>query len=366
LWLGAALVLQVWACAYYGVFVALLTSALTLATPLLTRTAPSVRYWTAIAIAAGLSALFTVPLLLPYLRLQESGFGRTLQEARAFSATLPSYLTSATYATGWLAPLLFPNARSYDNLFPGLVALACGIAALFLARGWDARRRRLVWLYGGIALLAAWLSFGPAGGLYAVAYRLPIFAFLRAPSRFGVLVTLSFAVLAALTIAELLRRAERHAFVAIALCGLAIAEQVLSSNSFNDAVRPVPVIAPAYSFLASQPRGAVLEVPPLSKTFERTRHMINSTANWYPLVNGYSDFIPRDFSDSVVAYAEFPSALGFSRMPGGVRYVVFTLSHYPPGHQREDLVAKLSGFADRLRRVYADEQTWVYEMVETQ
>jgi len=360
-WLGLALTLQVWACAYYGVFVALLTSALSLAVPMLTRTWSNVRYWTAVGIAAGLSGLLTLPLVLPYLRLQESGFGRTLEESREYSATLRSYLTSSTYATGWLAPLLFPNAKSYDSLFPGVVALGCGIAALFFARGWDARRRRLVWLYGGIALLAWWLSLGPVGGLYVAAYQLPIFDFLRAPSRFGVLVTLSLAVLAALAVTELLRRAHTRAFVAFALIGLAIAEQVLSRNSFL--VRPVPVIAPAYSFLASQPPGAVLELPPFSKPFERTRHMINSMANWYPLVNGYSDFIPQDFSDNVGAYSEFPSELAFSRIPTGVRYVVFTLSHYA-GSQRDALAAKLAAFSDRVRRTYADEQTWVYEIID--
>ena len=208
--------------------------------------------------------------------------------------------------------------------------------------------------------MALWLSFGPAGGLYSVAYRLPVFNFLRAPSRFGVLVTLALSVLAALSIAHLLRRAQTSALVVVALLGITVGEHALSPGNFT--VRPVPAIAPAYSFLASQPPGAVLEVPPFSKTFERTRHMINSMANWFPIVNGYSDFIPPDFTSNLAAYAEFPSDYAFSRLPKGVRYVCFTLSHYP-APQREALAARLNQFADRLRRTYADDQTWVYEII---
>jgi len=360
MWLGGALAFQVWACAYYAVFVALLTSLLTLAFPLMNRTWKDLRYWGAIVLATAVSAILALPLFAPYLRLQESGFSRTLEESREYSATLPSYAASSTYATGWLVPALFPHAKPYDVLFPGAIALVLGLAAFVYVRGWDARRRQLVWLYGGIGLIALWLSFGPAGGLYSVAYRLPVFNFLRAPSRFGVLVTLALSVLAALSIAHLLRRVRASALIAFALCGITVAEHALVRSSLN--VQPVPVIPPAYYFLATQPPGAVLEVPPFSKTFERTRHMVNSMAHWQPIVDGYSDYIPPDFVNNVAAYAEFPSDNAFSRLPQGVRYVCFTLSHYA-APQREALAAGLNRFADRLRRAYADDQTWVYEIV---
>jgi len=169
-------------------------------------------------------------------------------------------------------------------------------------------------------------------------------------------------VLAALALADVLKRARHPLFITAALFGVVVAE-----HAFPSPLMPVPVIAPAYSFLAMQPPGAVLEVPPFSNSregrIERTRHMINSTAHWFPIVNGYSDFIPPDFSDNVAAYADFPSELAFSRIPPGLRYVVFTLSHYQ-GDVRTALEAKLNASSARLRRVYADETTWIYEIVD--
>src|SRR5690606_22122386 len=49
-------------------------------------------------------------------------------------------------------------------------------------------------LVGGIAF---WASFGPAAHLYTLLYHaIPVFSFLRAPGRFGILVVLAMCVLA--------------------------------------------------------------------------------------------------------------------------------------------------------------------------
>ena len=61
---------------------------------------------------------------------------------------------------------------------------------LYEIAGHRGRRRDVVLLYSILTVAAAWASFGPAAGLYAVLYRLvPTFSFLRAPSRFGLVVS---------------------------------------------------------------------------------------------------------------------------------------------------------------------------------
>ena len=62
-------------------------------------------------------------------------------------------------------------------------------------------------LYGSIAILTFWASLGPRAGLYSLFYAtIPIFSFLRAPERMGIVVMLCLAVLAAFAIRELCRR----------------------------------------------------------------------------------------------------------------------------------------------------------------
>ena len=84
------------------------------------------------------------------------------------------------------------SSRSTRCCFPAFVALGLGVG-----RARDRRcagRRlgaRLALFYGLIALLAFWLSFGPDAGLYTAFYHtIPVFSFLRAPGRIGIMVVL--------------------------------------------------------------------------------------------------------------------------------------------------------------------------------
>ena len=63
--------------------------------------------------------------------------------------------------------------------------------------------------------------------------------------------------------------------------------------------------------------------------------MLNSTAHWKPLVNGYSDHIPSAFSTRLPVLADFPTAASFDTLPVGVRYAIFHLDGYK-GRLHED------------------------------
>ena len=58
--------------------------------------------------------------------------------------------------------------------------------------------RDVAGFYTALALIAFWASFGPDAGLYRLLFEtVPVFAFLRAPARMGIIVTLALVVLSA-------------------------------------------------------------------------------------------------------------------------------------------------------------------------
>ena len=73
------------------------------------------------------------------------------------------------------------------------------------------------------------------------------------------------------------------------------------------------------------PRGPVAEFPFFDRRIDfhmHTRYMLNSTAHWQPLLNGYSDHIPADFRELAPVLATFPSQDSFNAMrERRVRYV---------------------------------------------
>lgn len=366
--LGATMAAQALFCGYYAVFVALTIGYATLALAAVRRQWADLRYWTAIAVAAAVALALAVPLFVPYLRLQQAtGFTRTLDEARMWSADWRTYFASSAAAHAWMLPLI---GRWNEVLFPGFVAGTCGLAGL--AAGWTnpgrgGRRRQISIVYGGLGVLALWASFGPDAGLYRWLHAtLPVFSLLRAPSRFGVVVAFALSVLAGVALAALLARVDRErpawvpGLLTATLLGVTLAE-LRVPLSFS----PVPPVETAYRVLATLPRGPVLDIPVYSAAFssERTRYMLGSTAHWMPLVVGYSSHTPQDFLDKTEAIGGFPSPEAFKAIErDGVRYAVFHMHLFSP-EQRADIAVKLETFRAHLVRRYMDDRVWVYEIV---
>ena len=119
----------------------------------------------------------------------------------------------------------------------------------------------LTMLYVTLGAWALWESFGPSGGLYTVTYyAVPAFTFLRAPSRFGVIVTLVLCVLASATISRWLKYARAPVVLGLALTGCAIVARVAPIP-----LTPNPEIPLVYHKLAKEPEGAVVEFPLYSR-----------------------------------------------------------------------------------------------------
>ncbi len=366
--LGATMAAQALFCGYYAVFVSLTIAYAVLALAVIRRAWTDVRYWRAITVAAAVALALAVPLFLPYLRLQQTtGFTRTLVEARMWSADWRTYLASSADAHVWMLALI---GRWNEVLFPGFVAAGFGLAGVGV--GWVAGPSRERWrdvsiLYGGLAALALWASFGPDAGLYRWLHAtVPAFSLLRAPSRFGVVVAFALSVLAGLTVAAVLSRLDRSgsrwrpALATVVLLGVTLAE-LRVSLTFS----PVPPVETAYRVLATLPPGPVLDIPVYSSGFaaERTRYMLGSTAHWMPLVVGYSSYTPADFYDKLESIAGFPSRDAFNVLQrDGVRYAVFHMYTLSP-EQRADLDGRIELFQEHLVRRYADGRIAVYEII---
>jgi hypothetical protein len=363
--LGGVIATQALSCAYYGILAGLLTAFGFVFFALSRRLWREPRFWLGAAGAATLLTVVVLPFFLPHLAAQRaSGFARSLNDARIFSADWRSYLASASWAHRWMLRLL---GTWKEPLHPGFLVAALGLAGVWLGSrpGTGAgpeRRRDLVVFYALLTALVCLMSFGPGGGLYTALYRaIPLFSFLRAPSRFGVGVSLGLAMLMAIAIDALSRQGKGWRTAAAAAPLLVAAELAVIPLRF-DRMPPVPAV---YRFLANEPRGAVAEFPFYGNRQAEFNavYMLFSTYHWQPLVNGYSDNFPADFYELASTLQSFPSAEGFRALEGRqTRYIVIHYGRYSTAHAA-DVRNRLNAFQSRLRPITTADSIELYELI---
>jgi hypothetical protein len=373
--LGAVLVAQGLSCAYYGVFAGLSVGLALLFYAFARGRYRDRRYWITVAVAAVVAIGGILPFFLPYLRVEGADFSRALEEASDYSAGWRAYLASPTWAHRWMLPAASGHR---EVAFPGFLAVSLAAMAVLLVptrrldspavggdapRPWPAPPRETVAFYGLLAALACWTSTGPAGGLYTVLYHvLPVFGFLRAPGRAAIVVTLGLVICASVVVAWLARTLRRGALVATLLTLAAAAELTAVPLPIPE-VDPVP--HPVYRALRRLPRAPVAEFPFFWLRHDFPRHaayMLNSTAHWLPLVNGYSDHIPTDFREMVVDVSSFPSRAAFRHLEQRrVRYVVFHTNWYD-SRSLVRLRERLDDYGEFLAPILRHEGVWLYEI----
>jgi hypothetical protein len=369
--LGVALGTQALACAYYGIFAGLMVGYAVLFFAARRRLWRTRQFWTAVAAGAASSIVIVLPFFLPYLDLQRnSGFARSLDDASRYSATWLSYLVSPAHAHRPLLSLARSMGwRISEVLFPGAIVIVLGAigAALSLRRSdhdpQHARDRETVLLYGSLGILAFWASFGPAAGLYTLLYRVvPPFTFLRAPSRFGLLLPMVLAVFSALALRRVPALAgSRRALVASGIAAVAIAELNVAPFPWERAL----TASANYTVLAGMPKGVVAEFPFYGERVAYPLHaqyMMFSTTHWMPLVNGYSDYIPPDFRQTAFVLDSFPSNDTFAILQKHrVRYIGVHWDMYGP--RAEEVRKRLETFLQHLRPLGSDAKMTLYEVV---
>jgi hypothetical protein len=333
--LGAAMAVTALSCGYYGIFVGLTAGWGLIWFAAARGRWRSGRYWLLCVGALATAAVLTWPFLRPYASIRDEGFARSLADARLFSADWQAYLASAKLVHDWMLPLL---GEWNDVLFPGFLASIFALTAVVQsARGSaGAAPRAIVGFYSSLIVLAAWASFGPDAGLYAAFFKtLPFFELIRAPARFGVLVTLGVAALAAMSMATLLRRLDgsRRRLTLVALSAATLATSTVGPLALADR-RP---LHPVYERLAHMPNAPVVEFPYFVAPQDRHRHteyMFESLHHWQPLINGYSDHTPPEALADGLVLAGFPSDAAWDVLRRrGARYVVVHWESYPPDSQ---------------------------------
>lgn len=326
---GLCFWLQVLACIYYGVFLAIV---LVVFVPVLLVTSPR-RAETGLLpglVAAGVVAVvLTLPFALPYRAAAHDVGARALEDIATYSATPINYLSTSalSWAWGWTADRWGGPER---RLFPGLAAVL--LAGLACTR----RPRGPVVLYLLTAALAVELSFGLNGpGYRALIEHATALQGFRSLARFAVLAEGALAVLAALGAQVLFSapwsRVGRGSLVTVLACLMLV----------DYANRPInlmpgdPVAAPdAYQVLRRAAAGVVLELPlPRLDRLPGNEPMYQAWSLWHwkPLINGYSGYYPREYIETVARLQSFPDDGSLEQLRARhVRYVLVHRALYDP------------------------------------
>lgn len=267
------------------------------------RDAATWRHLTAASVGV---AIATAPFVWPYLQArQRFVMTRTVEETSTMAATVDGYLDSSRRLAGVYA----------------CVAVALG--AWILSRfGRRSARLPLIGFAGVAAVLAAWLSLGPAPrwgadtypalGLYqAVQALVPGMSAVRVTARFAVLFLVFLSMLAGHGAALLAQVRVLGPPLVLALAASAILLSAPRPFPLDHQDRPAEVHPPApyltpggpmpavYRYLRSLPESTVVAELPFTDLWYNTRYLLFSTYHWHPLVNGFTSFFPPAYLERV-------------------------------------------------------------------
>jgi hypothetical protein len=232
-------------------------------------------------------------------------------------------------------------------LFPGIVGVLLTAVSIVTGLAWRDRRARLWLAVGGAGLL---LSFGTRTPGYVLLYHVvPLLQGIRAPVRFGYLVLTAVAALSGFALAWLNRLAwMTHGRRRVLIGTLAGALVTVEAARLPIGWVPAYQAPDVYKMLAFERSHGVVELPlPPPAAFGRNApYMLNSMVGWWPLVNGYSGFLPDSYLQRRVELALFPAdeAIGALRRLGVEHVVVHReefSNRWPDALQRLDAAPAL-------------------------
>jgi hypothetical protein len=294
-------------------------------------------------LAAAVTAVVALPVAMAYRRAAtEHGMVRSLDNVRQFSASPGGYLaaTSRVHLGTWSARFL---RNPVDTFFPGILALALAGYAVWRALRTGAQRSRVLMLCG-VGLLGFVLSLGVRTPVYGWLYAVfPPMQSLRAAARFGNLVLLALAILAAFGFAELRQAGPRRRWTTAAALAVLLLVNIEAARAPIDYVRfeGIPRI---YHLLAEENGPVVLaETPfyPAHAAFQNAEYMLFSTAHWRSLVNGYSGYTPASYRRVAWTFWNFPREDAIQAMRDfGVTH--FTVHPDRYGSRLEDAIERLA------------------------
>ena len=187
-----------------------------------------------------------------------------------------------------------------------------------------------------LGITAVLVSLGPgvAGSAvegwspFDLLQQLPGMATFRAPARFALLVSLAMAMVGACG-AEVVQR--RLGTVAVwLLTGILLLEV---APIWYELGRPRPVQRPRiYAMLLQYPPAPVVSLPAFTSPpvdwFE-AEYLLLATEHWFPMVNGYSRFVPDGHRERMQRISAFPGRASVDELRRlGVPYVITHADRY--------------------------------------
>lgn len=301
-----------------------------------------------LAVTALVVLLLLLPVLVPYFYINRTFQAAwTVADNVTFSAPLQAFLYAPPPLHLWGSVTerfyyLHGSCCAGSSLFPTLTALLLALLGVGLGR--DRRR----WLALALVLVGFVLALGPTlqwrpndpSGI-ALPYRwllehLPLFSALRAPVRWGLLLMLGLALLAAWGA----RRLGRGAWIPLALLLVEVAV-------FPLVLVRVPAPPPAIDWLAAQPPTRLLELPlsveltpaeavttqpPGTRQVSRLPvRQYHSTWHWHSTPDGYSGYIPPYIHALNSEMQAFPSERSLALLQSlGIQYVLLYEQDFSP------------------------------------
>ena len=351
LWLGVGFAMQGLTSLYLLVF-----SVWMLLFALSARLKEVVRGRAAIVARLALAALVAIALLAPclwaYQQLRSgSGLARGAEEQIAGSWT--DYLATGAHLHRWWVPA--DAAGSVAYAFPGVaVILLTAFAASNRDIRGDARFRMCaVAAAGCLAVsMASRLPFYPV-----LHDAIPLFQAVRVPARLSQVVLLLIAVTAGFGAAAAGRRWPIvQTWPAAVVLAVIVNLETLRAPIGYVRFEGVPRI---YATLAAEPNAVVVELPfPIPQQwFLNGPYMINSTAHWRPMLNGYSGFRPSSYDRSYDAASLFPSDQSLIKLHDlGVTHVI--VHRQALGDARAAAIARVQS----LQEVASDGDIAIYRL----
>jgi len=324
---GLFLWLQVLACVYYGVFLAITLLVFVPLLVLVTARDRMVRLLPVIGAAVVVAAVLTIPFALPYRAASAELGGRPMTDIARYSATPVNYLATShlNRVWGWTSDRW---GGSELRLFPGAIAL------LLAALGLTWRPGRTVLLYAATVALAVELSFGLNGVVYrAMVEHVSALQGFRSLSRFAVVASCALAMLAAVGVARLEAAIGSGAGRRAVMVGLTALLLIEYGNTAMWLTPADPVEPPdVYKVIRGAEAGVILELP--MPDLDRLPgwdpyYQAWSLWHWRPLINGYSGYYPRDYLLTAMRMKVFPEEGTIDRLRAHkVRYVIVHRAFY--------------------------------------
>jgi hypothetical protein len=312
---GAFVAGQILSCMYYGLlllpFFAMVCGALWIAEPQKRKIADLLP----LAVAALVIVAVTAPIGKAYLGAHKVVGERPRDEIEQNGSARPTDYLGAPDESIVYASLLRKFGRGERRLFPGFLAIALALVALF-TKSPTRQITKFAYLLG--LLVAFDISLGFNGITFRLLYEhvLP-FRSLRIPARNGLVVGFALAVLAGFGAARV--RDRRWLTLVAALLLVEYASWHIPMVRMP--LEPPPAYADVLRDNGDNPTPAIFEFPVSAQ--DDPTYMYYSTFHWLHLVNGYSGFFPPSYIFLVNAVQQLPDSQSLHAIKShGTRYLL--------------------------------------------